>query len=129
MNDQDTQEKQEVGQETPDSVAISDTQDTDPNPQEIQAATEAPEAQAADTTEGAADTTQETADTTQEPTGTTQEPLDTTQEAPAATQEAADTTEEKPQEAEEKKGFGEILDAFEQDAPKKREAPTVGGKV
>ncbi|MFY9825074.1 MAG: S1 RNA-binding domain-containing protein [Thermoanaerobaculia bacterium] len=111
MNDQDTQEKQELGQETPDSVAISETHSetqAPPSPQETQAAAETPDAQPADTT--------------QEPAGTTQEPAGTTQEA-------VPTTEEKPQPAEENKGFAEILAEFEHDAPKKRDEPAVGGKV
>ncbi len=98
MNDQDTQEKQDVGQETSDSVAIAEIPDI-PNPQEIQAAAETPDAQAAETPQEAA-----AAETPQETAG-------------------------KPQEAEEKKDFGEILDEFEHDAPKKREAPAIGGKV
>jgi small subunit ribosomal protein S1 len=65
MNDQDTQEKQELGQETPDSKEISETQDT-PSPPEIQAAAEPPDAQAAEKPQEAAEKPQETEEKPQE---------------------------------------------------------------
>jgi len=91
MNDQDTQETQDVGQDAPVAQAAPEAE-------------AAPEAQA--------------------------------QEAAPEAQDAAQPTEETPQAAQpaqepapEKQGFGEILDAFEQGAPAKREGPAVGGKV
>jgi small subunit ribosomal protein S1 len=125
MNDQDTQEKQELGQETPDSVAISDdTQDT-PSPQEAQ--TDAAEAPPADAPQAAAEggeaPPEEAAPAAEASSPEAEEP----QETPAEPQEAA----AKPQEAaDEKKGFGEILAEFEHDAPKKkRDEQAAGSKV
>lgn len=118
MNDQDTQEAQELGQETPDSAEISETQDT-ASSHETQAAADAPEAQAASEAPPA--------DTPQ----AAEAPQETETEAPQEAAEAPPQAAEKPQEAaEEKKDFAEILAEFEHDAPKKkREEPTVGGKV
>jgi small subunit ribosomal protein S1 len=106
MNDQDTQEKQDAGQEAPDSAAVSETQDTPSPQQDVQAAAEIPDAQAAETAQETAEKPQEAA----------------AEKAPDSAGKAAET--------EEKKGFAEILAEFEHDAPKKkREEPAVGGKV
>jgi len=113
MNDQDTQEKQELGQEASDSVAVADTQDN-PTPQETQAAVaEAPPADA--------------------PQAASEAPPVDAAPAAEAPQEAEKPQEAaaKPQEAtEEKKGFGEILAEFEHDTPKKkRDEQGAGSKV
>jgi len=113
MNDQDTQEKQELGQEASDSVAVADTQDN-PTPQETQAAVaEAPPADA--------------------PQAASEAPPVDSAPAAEAPQEAEKPQEAaaKPQEAtEEKKGFGEILAEFEHDTPKKkRDEQGAGSKV
>jgi small subunit ribosomal protein S1 len=124
MNDQDTQEKQELGQEASDSVAVSDTQDN-PSPQETQAAVEAPPA---DTPQAAseappADAVQAAEAPPEKPQETAEKP----QEIAGKPQEAT----EKPQETtEEKKGFAEILAEFEHDTPKKkRDEQGAGSKV
>jgi small subunit ribosomal protein S1 len=119
MNDQDTQEKQDVGQETPDSVAISETQDTHPTPPETQAAAETPDAQAAETASEATEKPQEAA---------AEKAPETAEKAPEPVEMAAETAGKAP-ESEEKKGFAEILAEFEHDAPKKRDKTAVGGKV
>ncbi len=111
MNDQDTQEKQDVGQETPDSVAISETQDTHPTAPEAESPAEAPAPQAA-----------------AEP-AEPEHPAEPAEAAPQATEEPVEAAAEKAPESEEKKGFGEILAEFEHDAPKKRDKTAVGGKV
>jgi small subunit ribosomal protein S1 len=58
MNDQDTQEKQDAGQETSNSVAVAETQDS-PNPPEVQAAAETPEIPAPEKPQEAAEKPQE----------------------------------------------------------------------
>lgn len=124
MNDQDTQEKQELGQEASDSVAVSETQDT-PSPQETQAAAEAPPVEAP---QAASEAPPAEAPPAEAPQAAEAPPeAEKPQETAGKSQEASG----KPQEAtEEKKGFGEILAEFEHDTPKKkRDEQAAGSKV
>src|SRR3954451_17238114 len=127
MNDQETQETQDVvGQDAP------ETQDAGQTTPEAQAASqETPEAQAAPEPQAGAqdspDTQPETQDA-QDAAPAAQETADAGQAQ--ATQEASQPpTQEKEPTQEKKEGFGDILAAFEKDAPAKREGPAVGGKV
>ncbi|MBW8878220.1 MAG: S1 RNA-binding domain-containing protein [Acidobacteria bacterium] len=103
MNDQDTQETQDVSQETPETQAAPETE----------AAPEAPAQAAAPEAQDAAQPTEATKETGDPPVQEPPVPKPPIKEPPA----------------QEKQGFGEILDAFEKAAPAKREGPAVGGKV
>jgi small subunit ribosomal protein S1 len=117
MNDQDTQETQDVvGQDAP------ETQDAGQAGAEPQAAApqDAAPAEIPETPETPETPAVVAAETPQEAAPQAAAPQETPQEAQGPGEAAA------PQE---KKDFGDILDEFEKKAPAKREGPAVGGKV